>query len=126
MLFDGFKMTQEMKKQGESLFNSKKQTLDSLYTELQREDLSAAAKELMTQDFIAKREDFDGFTQNYAQQETQKIWSRIQQYTKDYAQEKGCKMIVGSAGSSDVLFADKSLDITSDLLFYINQKYEGH
>lgn len=124
-LFDGFRMTKEMKKEGEKQFNSKKATLDSLYLEIQREDLSGQTKEILMQEFVAKREEFDSFNKVFAQEESNKIWTRINSYTQQFSKDKNYKLIIGSSNQGDVLYADKSIDVTAELLQYVNKKYEG-
>lgn len=124
-LFDGFKMTQEMKLAGEKEFNQRKHTLDSLYLEVQREDISEQHKESLMQSFISKREEFDQFNKAFAQEESSKIWLRINNYTKEFSKENNYKLIIGSSNQGNVLFADESIDITTELLYYINKKYDG-
>ncbi len=118
-------MTKEMKKEGEKQFNSKKATLDSLYLEIQREDLSGQTKEILMQEFVAKREEFDSFNKVFAQEESNKIWTRINSYTQQFSKDKNYKLIIGSSNQGDVLYADKSVDVTAELLQYVNKKYEG-
>ncbi|NJM80352.1 MAG: OmpH family outer membrane protein [Flavobacterium sp.] len=124
-LFDEFRMTKEMKKIGEKEFNSKKANLDSLYIEIQREDLSQETKENMMKNFVSKREEFDQFNQSFAVEESKKIWSRINSYIKDFSIENNYELILGSGDNRNILFANESKDITNDLLTYINKKYAG-
>ena len=124
-LFEEFRMTKEMRKIGEKEFNIKKATIDTLYLEIQREDLSKETKESMMQEFISKREEFDQFNQSFAMTQSDKIWSRIASYSKEFSKENNYKIIVGSNDKRSVLFADESIDITKQLLAYINKKYVG-
>lgn len=124
-LFDGFRMTKEMKKEGEKQFNNKKAVLDSLYLEVQREDLDDQYKEVLMQDFVAKREAFDTFNKTFAQEESNKIWLRINSYAQQFFKEKNYKLIIGSSNQGDVLYADEAVDVTEELLEYANKKYEG-
>lgn len=118
-------MTQEMKLAGEKEFNQRKYTLDSLYLKVQREDISEQHKESLMQSFISKREEFDQFNKAFAQEESSKIWLRINNYTKEFSKENNYKLIIGSSNQGNVLFADESIDITTELLYYINKKYDG-
>lgn len=125
ILFEEFRMTKEMRKKGEKEFNDKKVYLDSLYLNLQRQDIAQETKEIMTKEFIAKREEFDQFNQSFAVTESEKIWSRIISYSKTFSKENNYKIIVGSNEKRNVLFADESLDVTKKLLDYVNKKYAG-
>lgn len=124
-LFEEFRMTKEMRKTGEKEFNKKKATLDSLYIEIQREDLSKEFKEVMMKEFISKRDEFDQFNQKFAIEESSKIWTRISSYTGDFAKNKKYKIVFGSNNKQNILFAEETIDVTKELLDYINKKYSG-
>ena len=54
-----------------------------------------------------------------------KILQAIMDYLKEYNMEKGYKYILGNAFDAKILYADPSLDITSDVLQGINAKYNS-
>lgn len=122
-LFEGFKMTNEMKSVGEKEFEKKRLVVDSLYANLQKEDQKSNSQ--LVQEFVQKRDELDQFNQSFAIQESDKIWKRINSYVKEFSQEKGYKMIIGSENNNEVLYADEKIDVTPQLLLYINKKYEG-
>lgn len=124
-LFDGFQMTKEMKRVGEKEFNARKLIVDSLYAETQRADVSEAEKARLVQQFVQNRDQLEQFGQQFASEEAAKIWSRIKSYTETFAAENGYELIVGSDERKTVLYADESVDITPELIHYINTKYEG-
>lgn len=121
-LFDGFTMTKQMKSIGEKEFNKKKKGVDSLYTLLQNPTTSNKST---TEIFIKKREELEKFNQEYAINEVEKIWARINVYSNEFSEEKGYTIVIGSDNKRNVLFASKQIDITNDLLAYMNNKYEG-
>ena len=124
-LFDSFAMTKEMKRAGEKEFNSRKSTLDNMYAALQSPSISAAQKEQLMQQFIKGKEELEQFNQTFAAEQTAKIWSRIRSYTSEFSKEKNYQLIVGSDNKQTILFANENIDITNDLLTYLNKKYEG-
>ncbi|WP_281324086.1 OmpH family outer membrane protein [Flavobacterium sp. IMCC34518] len=124
-LFDGFVMTKEMKRVGEKEFNSRKLVLDNLYSNLQSPTISASEKKELMQQFIQGKEELEQFNQTFAAEQTTKIWSRIKSYTAEFSKDKNYQLVVGSDNKQAVLFADEKIDITNDLLIYLNKKYEG-
>jgi outer membrane protein len=124
-IFDGFNMTKEMKKVGEKEFITRKAILDSLYAKLQSNTISEAEKKAMMPQFIQGKEEFEQFNQNFALQETEKIWKRINSYVTEFSSENSYKIIIGSENKRDVLYANEKVDITNDLIYYLNKKYEG-
>ncbi len=124
-LFEGFNMTKEMKQVGEKEFNTRKIGLDLLYSKLQSQTISDGEKKMLMQQFIQGKEGLEQFNQSFATEEASKIWSRIHGYTADFSQENKYQLIIGSQNKQTVLFADENVDVTNELLTYINKKYEG-
>jgi outer membrane protein len=124
-LFDGFNMTKEMKHLGEKEFNSRKATVDSLYTKVQSPSLSAADKKIVMQEFIQSKEALEQFNQVFGAEQSTKIWSRIHGYVDSFSKENNYRLIIGSENKQSVLYANEKVDITNKLLTYINKKYEG-
>jgi outer membrane protein len=124
-LFDGFNMTKEMKRVGEKEFNVRKMGLDSLYSKLQSQTISDGNKKMLMQQFIQGKEELEQFNQNFASQESSKIWARIHGYATEFSQENKYQLVIGSQNKQAILFADESIDVTNELITYINKKYEG-
>jgi outer membrane protein len=124
-LFNNFNMTKELKITGEKEFNIKKIHIDSLYIKLQSSSISSEQKKILMQEFIQKKEELEQFNQYFAAEQSTKIWSRIKSYTSEFSKENKYQLIIGSENKSTVLFADEKIDVTNDLLNYINKKYEG-
>jgi outer membrane protein len=123
-LFQEFKMTKEVKKNGELIIQRLSYSVDSLQTAitLAENDL---LKERLFQMMISKKDEIDDFNSSYIVVEQEKIWKRIESYVKDYPKINEAKIILGSQNYGDVLYVDSKTDITKDLLNYINKRYEG-
>lgn len=124
-LFDGFIMTKEMRRAGEKEFNSRKSILDNLYSNLQSPSISATEKKQLMQQFIQGKEELEQFNQVFGSEQSSKIWARIKSYTDEFSKNKNYKLVIGSDNKQTVLFADEKIDVTNELLTYINKKYEG-
>ena len=124
-LFDSFSMTKEMKRIGEKEFNSRKAIVDTLYSKLQFSTISETQKKELMSQFVQGKEYLEQFNQTFAVNEVPKIWSRINGYAKEYGKENNYNLILSSGNQQSVLFADEKIDITNNLLVYINKKYEG-
>lgn len=124
-LFESFNMTKELKNVGEKEFNFKKAMVDSLYTSLQSPTLSSTDKKIVMQQFIQQKEELEQFNQYFASEQSSKIWARIKSYSSEFSKENKYQLIIGSENKINVLYADETIDVTKDLLTYINKKYEG-
>ncbi|PWS26594.1 outer membrane chaperone Skp [Pedobacter yonginense] len=65
-----------------------------------------------------------GALQNEQAAENEKLYDKVAAYLKGYAKEKGYKMVLTySKGNSAILFADESLDVTSEVIKGLNADY---
>lgn len=63
--------------------------------------------------------------QNEQATENEKLYDKVADYLKEYAKKKGYKMVLGySKGNGTILFADESLDVTSEVIIGLNEAYK--
>ncbi|SMD05872.1 OmpH family outer membrane protein [Pedobacter africanus] len=63
--------------------------------------------------------------QNEQAAENEKLYDKVADYLKGYAKKKGYKMVLTYAkGNSAILFADESLDVTSEVIIGLNEAYK--
>ncbi len=55
----------------------------------------------------------------------QSVLNQINSFAKDYGEEHGYDVILGTTSSGNVLYGKKDLDITEELLKALNQQYRG-
>ncbi len=53
------------------------------------------------------------------------IWKRLNPYLTDYGKEHKYSIIYGANGTGNVLYADEALNITDEVIKYINNRYHG-
>lgn len=64
--------------------------------------------------------------QNEQAEEQEKLYNKIADYLKIYAKNKGYKMVLTyQKGNSAILFADSSLDVTSEVIVGLNEGYKS-
>ncbi len=124
-LFEGFQMTKEMKTLGEKEFNTRKISLENLYASMQSSSVSVLQKKELMQVFSKEKEELQKFNQFFASQQTEKIWERIRSYTSEFSKDKNYQLIILSDNKQVVLYADEKIDVTNDLLIYLNKRYDG-
>lgn len=57
--------------------------------------------------------------------ENEKLYDKVADYLKEYAKKKGFKMVLSySKGNGTILFADESLDVTSEVIVGLNDAYK--
>lgn len=80
-----------------------------------------------------KQQELQAYQQNAGQAlqseqatEQEKLYNKIADYLKIYAKDKGFKMVLTyQKGNSAILFADPSLDVTSEVIVGLNEGYKA-
>jgi outer membrane protein len=75
--------------------------------------------------FLEKRESFQESNDEMTKQFDEQIIKQINQYVKNYGERNGYKFIYGSDGSGNIMYADSTLDLSNDIIKYINAEYKG-
>ena len=60
-----------------------------------------------------------------AKQYTDQIWEQLNQYIKDFGTQHKYKFIFGSRGDGNLMYAEEQDNITSEVLTYVNERYQG-
>ncbi|MEL1244935.1 hypothetical protein AAEO56_11725 [Flavobacterium sp. DGU11] len=116
-------MTIEMKKSGERELQIRKQAVDSLYRLVT--DSSYSHDESLMNKFIFEKEQLEIFTNNFTNNESVKIWSRISNYAKEFSKQNSFRFILGMQTNENILYGDEHQNVTDSFIKYINEKYEG-
>ena len=75
--------------------------------------------------YFEKKDELTLIEKEQADQYTQQVWTRLNQYIKDYGREYEYDLILGAKGDGNLMYADDRLDITEEVLEYVNKKYDG-
>lgn len=93
--------------------------------------LSADQRAATEQRLARKQQELQTYNQNASAQlqtdqaaENEKLYDKIAAFMKDYAKEKGYKLILTySKANPTVLFGDESLNVTNDVVKRLNENY---
>jgi outer membrane protein len=78
------------------------------------------------QELQAYQQNAGSALQNEQAKEQEKLYDKVADYLKSYAKTKGYKLVLTySKGNSAILFADNSLDITSEVIKGLNEGYKS-
>lgn len=98
----------------------------------QQQTLSADQRASTEERLQRKQQELQTYTQNAGAalqneqaDENEKLYDKVADYLKTYAKQKGFKMVLTySKGNSAILFADESLDVTSEVITGLNAAYK--
>jgi len=132
-VYDSFQMSIELNKNLESYNLKAKSILDSLDFELTQRagkvnpnDTSQIAEYLAFKKYCTGQ--YEYFTNNSNELGTtynQQILTQMNTYIQLYGKDKGYTIILGANGQGSLLYAEEGIDITEDIITYINNKYAG-
>jgi len=139
-IYDRFEYSQSMQKKAEQTLTARTNIIDSLkyILEVEYRQLQSALdksqekrKEALVQfnqnrqEFLQKKQTFEKNNAEMLEQYDKQIWTQINKYIGDYGKEKGMGIIVGGNGDGNVMYSPGELDITEDIIAYINLKHKG-
>lgn len=91
-------------------------------------DQRAATEERLArkqQELQAYQQNASAALQSEQNSENVKLYDKIADYLKEYSKKKGYKMVLTySKGNSAILFADESLDVTSEVIVGLNEAFK--
>jgi outer membrane protein len=127
ILFNEFNMTKEIKYIEQKKIIAIKQPMDSIYAIYQKLANKNSSKGRALELELNKRSQLlEELQDNYTNNLTQKVWGRLNNYLSIYAEENNKKIIFGTSSSGNIMYAKKSIDLTSSVLAFCNKKYEGN
>ena len=79
--------------------------------------------ELKREEFIMRKQKFEQDQEQLTADYNNQIVSQINQYVKEFGKENAYDVIIGSNGDGTVMYGKEEMDITDEVLNFINQKY---
>lgn len=135
-VYDSFQLKKELEAKFKLTQNQRRKILDSLevelkyiYASLEKQDKKDEAtiqsfnqkknyymqkKQMNQEDDAALSKQYDG-----------EILTQLNQYVKDYGKENGYTYIFGTDGNGSMMYANEGVDISNEVITYINGKYKG-
>jgi outer membrane protein len=134
-VFNGFKYKVELEKELTEVKNQRKFKLDSLEALLKLLSNKVkfdpknkdhiiryqTEKELYFKQKYLYEDEEEGLVKSY----DAKIISQLNSYVKEYGAQHHYSIIFGATSTGNVMYADTSLNISRDVIQFINQKYIG-
>ena len=126
-LFNGFNMAKDMSAIHTKKIKAQEKKLDSLYQLFQIEIRTKDENNIRVSQQKVQKEDkaLSAMKDYFSKEVSQQIWDRLNGYINEYGKAQQCKIVLGTQGGGNVMYADDSADVTTAILEYANAKYEG-
>lgn len=135
-VMEQFKLKKELEGRLEKLNQGRTMILDSL--ELKLKILSRQIKESGNKDkslisefeirrdeYFKKKQGFSAEMDSLASVYDSQIAVQVNQYIKEFGEEKKYEFILGADGSGVLMYADSSKNVTNEFVVYMDKKYSG-
>ncbi len=133
-VFSEFKLTEEYRIKFEKIEQARQSILDSLELQIQirkaslpeyPNDSSLAILQQQLFNYEQTKARFTEQNQTLSNQYNEVIWNQLNSYIQNYGEEKGYEMIFGASGAGNVMYARGSMNITEELIQYVNNSFDG-
>lgn len=132
-VFNEFEMQKELNNRLDQLSNTRQVQQDSLELNLQRiasspefdqNNPDARFMQLRTM-YLQNQERFEQDNQRMVQEYDKQIWTQLNQYLNDFGTNANYTFVFGANGQGSVMFAEPELNLTQEVIAYINERYDG-
>lgn len=135
-VYNTFKLKEELERKLQFSQKQRERVIDSLEIQLKtlsnkieleqgrnKEDLRTF--ELKREEYALREQQIKEDNQAQAENYKEQIWKQLDQYVQDFGDAKGYDYIFGVDESYTIFYKNESHDITTELLEYVNKKYQG-
>lgn len=134
-LYSEFQLSKELDAQINKVQLARQAIIDSLGLQLEALERKVRGKEATdfeVQEFNQIRNEYGLKQQQFAEDNTMlvqqyqgQISNQLNQYLKDFTEEKGYDYIFGATNDGSLMGAKEKYDITDVVLNYVNERYKG-
>tara|TARA_R110002072_G_scaffold303135_1_gene495208 strand:- start:7436 stop:7924 length:489 start_codon:yes stop_codon:yes gene_type:complete len=126
-VFEEFTMKKDYDLKIEEDISKEVQVLDSIQLLVNKMSIQGNQENLkqLKQEYFQKQEQYNQLFKNLSTKYTTEVNDRLNGYIKDFSNKKGYDIILGSGGEGNVMFTKEKINITDELIIYINEKYSN-
>lgn len=92
-------------------------------------EISQDDKDIMIEriyiDYMEKSKQIDFQADSIANSFTNRIWKQLNSYIRDYGEDNDYDLLIGMQGDGNVMYTKEQVNVTDDVIEYINIKYNG-
>jgi Skp family chaperone for outer membrane proteins len=126
-VYNGFKLKEELEAEYNQIITEQSKTLDSLNLLLIKAQNDGDPKqyELLNNEYQLYSEQLSATSDNLSEKLQSQIWAQITQFFTEYGEDHNLDFVFGAAGNGSIMYANKELDVTEEIIVELNDWYEG-
>jgi len=123
-------LTKEMDKRYMKLANKNQITIDSLERGLltlknNRSNLNASVFSARVNQILAMQNKIKENNNQIREELESQIWKQLNEYIDQYGAYKQLDIVMGNIGNGSLLYNRRELDVTEEMIVFVNKKYKG-
>lgn len=99
--------------------------LDSINQDIQKSQSDKQKFMLLRQKYYTLQQGIDSKAQEEDQKMTSTVMRQLNEYVEKFGEEKEYDLIITNTQLNNIGYAKESIDITTEVLTYVNTKYNG-
>lgn len=123
-VFEGFEMKKDYDLKIESDLKKDALFLDSLAIRIENAGADTLGLYRARTDYYVAKQTYDRKFEELSGQYTKEVNSRLNKYIKEFSEKHNYDMVIASQGQGNVMYVSDKMDVTKELLKYINKKYQ--
>lgn len=127
-LYSSFTLTKQLLADFSSKAKGEENTIDSLLVRLnyfQKDEAHKKEYLQLQQELSNKQVIYRKWAEASAREIEQVVWKQLNQYLRNYGKAHAYSIILGTQGNGNILYTKEGLEITEDVIKFVNQQYEG-
>lgn len=134
-VYEGFDMKKELESKMRKMDEYQNFMLDSLKFQIRAAESKAVASpndqglqnqlNLLYQQFRNVSQEFNERNEGIAGQYNKMVLTQIHAKAKDFCRQNGYGYLIGQSASTDLIFYEDKMDVSDDLILYLNKNYSG-
>lgn len=135
-VYNEFGLKKDLEQKFKAVQLARKNILDSLELNLQllanqlqnlkdKREERAYEFQLKKQEYLVKKQQMEEDNSTLQSEYNEQVLTQINQYVKEYGIMKDHSLILGADGSGVVMYAKDNIEVTDEVLGFINNKYKG-
>lgn len=119
-VFQEFNGTKHLERKLKLLKDINSKKLDSVAILAKTGNLAA------TNLYPTMKANFDNELHELEQKYNAEVWQFINRSIKNFGNERGITLIFGASGDGSLMFADSTMNLTKEVIDYLNEDYQNH
>jgi outer membrane protein len=134
-VYNEFELTQELTAKLTEVAGKRQSVLDSMEVQLvqlrkvieqgNRDEQVYSSYRQLSEQFQYKQQSFAQDNEALSREYDQQVMKQLNQYIREFGEEKGYTFIYGANGNGSLMFAKDEKDISEPVISFVNNKYQG-